>query len=39
MVIKSTIINKNKQSPLTLTYSTQKKTTTYDIENPGPGLA
>jgi len=29
---------KNKQSTLSLIYSTQNKTMTYDIGNPGPGM-
>ena len=33
-----TNINNNEQSPLTLTHWTQKNTTTYGTENPGPGL-
>ena len=39
MIINSTHINKNEQSPLILTELTeQKKIMTYDVGNLGPGL-
>ena len=31
-------LQQNKQSSLTFTHRTQKKTTTYDVGDPGPSL-